>query len=203
MMAIDAGGLRVATADDLPAVTATIATAFLADPVWGPYSFPDEKLRLAQATAWWETQLRDSMRNPWTLVSEGCEAVAVWTPPGQPELSEEGERQLVELTERLLGAEQAGVVLDVFEALEHAHPHDPPHFYLGLLGTHRDHRGKGLGMRLLAQSLELIDERRMPAYLESTNPDNNRRYAGVGFEAAGQVVLANGHVVTTMWRGPR
>ena len=202
-MAEHTGGFRVATADDLPGVTAAISTAFLTDPVWGSYSFPDEKLRLAQATAWWEPQLRETMRFPWTLVTDGCEAVSVWIPPGQPELTEEGERQLVSLTERLLGPEQAAVVLDVFTALEDAHPHDPPHYYLSLLATHSDHRGQGLGVRLLAQGLELIDQQRMPAYLESTNPDNNRRYGRLGFEPAGRVVLANGHVITTMWREPR
>jgi GNAT superfamily N-acetyltransferase len=202
-MADTTGGLRVAAIDDLPAVTAAIATAFLTDPVWGPYSFPDERLRLAQVTAWWEPQLRETMRFPWTLVTDGCEAVSVWIPPGQPELTAEGERQLAVLTERLLGADQAAVVLDAFAALEDAHPHDPPHFYLSLLATHRDHRGHGLGMGLLAQGLELIDAQGMPAYLESTNPDNNPRYQRHGFEQAGRVVLANGHVITTMWREPR
>jgi GNAT superfamily N-acetyltransferase len=196
-------GFRVAAVDDLPAVTATIATAFLTDPVWGPYSFPDERLRLAQATAWWEPQLRETMRFPWTLVTPECEAVSVWIPPGQAELTAEGERQLVALTERLLGAEQAAVVLDAFAALEAAHPHDPPHYYLSLLATHRDHRGNGFGMRLLGDGLELIDQERMPAYLESTNPGNNPRYARHGFEEAARIELPNGHVITTMWRQPR
>jgi GNAT superfamily N-acetyltransferase len=194
---------RVATLDDLPAVTDAIATAFLADPAWGPYSFPDDGLRLAQATAWWEPQLRESMRFPCTLVTPACEAVSVWIPPGQPEMTPDGERRLAALTEQLLGAEQAARVLDVFVGLESAHPHDPPHYYLSLLGTHRDHRGKGLGMRLLAAGLERIDQQRMPAYLESTNPDNNPRYARHGFEPVGSVAMANGHVITTMWREPR
>jgi ribosomal protein S18 acetylase RimI-like enzyme len=30
------------------------------------------------------------------------------------------------------------------------HPREPPHYYLTLLGTHPDHRGKGIGMRLEA-----------------------------------------------------
>jgi hypothetical protein len=43
----------------------------------------------------------------------------------------------------------------------------------------------------------------MPAYLESTNPANDRRYEGVGFERVGEFSTPDGqHMVSTMWRGP-
>ena len=89
------------------------------------------------------------------------------------------------------------------ERFDAAHPAHPPHYYLSLLGTHDRHRGRGIGMGLLAASLDLIDAEGMPAYLESTNPANNQRYMRHGFEPAGTVELANGHVVTTMWREAR
>jgi GNAT superfamily N-acetyltransferase len=194
---------RVATLDDLPAVTAVMATAFSADPAWGAYSFPDPQRRLAQSTAFWEPQLRASMRFSRTYVTENCEAAAVWIPPGEAEMTADQERDLVSLTEQLLGVEQARVVFDVFERLEASHPHDRPHYYLSLLGTHDHHRGKGLGMGLLAATLELVDAEQMPAYLESTNPCNDHRYMRQGFEPAGRVMLPNGHQITTMWRAPR
>jgi GNAT superfamily N-acetyltransferase len=196
-------GMRVATEDDLPAVTAVMATAFSRDPVWGPYSFPDDERRVEQLAAFWAPQLRAAMRFPWTMVTPGCEAAAVWIPPGEPEMTPEQEREVEELTVGLVGRAQADVIFDVVARLEAHYPHDRPHFYLSLLGTHDDHRGRGLGMSLLGESLELIDELDMPAYLESTNPDNDRRYIRHGFEPAGVVTLANGHPITTMWRDPR
>ncbi len=36
-------------------------------------------------------------------------------------------------------------------------PRSEPRYYLTLLGTHPDHRGRGIGMGLLARNLELID----------------------------------------------
>jgi hypothetical protein len=42
----------------------------------------------------------------------------------------------------------------------------------------------------------------MPTYLESTNPANDARYLGQGYEPVEQVTLANGHRITTMWRDP-
>jgi GNAT superfamily N-acetyltransferase len=110
------------------------------------------------------------------------------------------EREMEALTEQMLGAEQAAVVMDIFARLEAVHPHDPPHFYLSLLGTHRDHRGGGIGMTLLADTLGLIDAEGMPTYLESTNPANDARYMRQGYRPVEQVTLANGHRITTMWR---
>jgi GNAT superfamily N-acetyltransferase len=195
---------RIATADDLPAVTSVMATAFASDPVWGPYSFPDEATRVElSSAALWEPFLRAVMRFGSTHVTPGCEAAAVWIPPGEPELTPEQEQQFAETLVTLVGAEQAGVILDAFDRLDAAHPHDPPHHYLSLLGTHADHRGRGLGMGLLAAGLELVDRDGLPAYLESTNNDNDRRYARLGFEPLGVVEMPNGHRVTTMWREPR
>jgi hypothetical protein len=58
-------------------------------------------------------------------------------------------------------------------------------------------------MALLAACLERIDAEHAPAYLESTNPANNPRYMRHGFEPFSEVVLPNGHVITTMWREAR
>ena len=78
------------------------------------------------------------------------------------------------------------------------------HYYLSLLGTHPDHRGQGIGMALLAQNLAVIDAEHAAAYLESSNPVNNERYASVGFEPIGQFAHpGDGPAVTTMWRPAR
>jgi GNAT superfamily N-acetyltransferase len=91
-------------------------------------------------------------------------------------------------------------LLDRFEA---AHPRDRPHYYLSLLGTHPDHRGRGVGMGLLAADLARIDEERAPAYLESSNPANDARYERLGFASVGSFTTPDGaHSVTTMWREP-
>jgi GNAT superfamily N-acetyltransferase len=193
---------RVATQDDLAELTAVIATAFGADPVWGAYSFPDDGRRLAQSSAVWSAFLAAVLRFGWTFVTPGCEAAAVWVPPGETELLPEHERELESIAERQLGAGQAAIMFDAFERLESAHPHDPPHYYLSLLGTHADHRGNGIGMKLLAATLEAVDRERMPAYLESTNPANDARYMRVGFQPYGRLALPNGHIITTMWRPP-
>jgi predicted N-acetyltransferase YhbS len=72
---------------------------------------------------------------------------------------------------------------------------------LALLGTHNGHRGQGLGMELVRQSLSAIDTARLPAYLESTNPKNLLRYERLGFKRIGSIQLPSaGPRIDRMWR---
>ena len=195
--------MRIAGPHDLDALTAVMTTAFSNDPVWGPYAFPDTHTRPEQPARIWRAYLQMTLRFPWTLVTEGCEAAAVWIPPGEPELEPVQEEEFAAVLADELGRRQAGVVLAAFAALDANHPGDEPHHYLSLLGTHAAHRGRGVGMALLDECLEVVDAARSPAYLESTNPANDERYIRRGFEPRARIELAGGQVVTTMWRPAR
>lgn len=193
---------RSATAADLAAVTETIALAFHDDPTWS-WAFPDPLRRQDQYASFWRFMVAGALRYPWVLMTEGCEAAAVWIPPGGTEIAAEDEAQLEPLLEELVGA-RAGEVMELFDRFELAHPRDEPHYYLSLLGTHPSHTGRGIGMGLLSESLARIDQERMPAYLESSNPANNHRYERNGFEQVGEFSPPGGDTpVTTMWRPAR
>lgn len=201
---------RRATLADLDVVTAIVTLAFANDPLWArALARPDG--RTDHHAAHWRLFVGGALRYPWTwiasdagaVVAGTAEAVSVWIPPGAAELSPELEAQVEQLIHERLGPRAADYdeVLARFDA---AHPRTEPHYYLSLLATHPDHRGKGIGMRLLGHDLALIDAEHMPAYLESTNPANDARYRGVGFEARGQFSFrGDGPVVTTMWRPAR
>ena len=126
----------------------------------------------------------------------------MWIPPGKTELSADAEADVEPLLSRLLHGHQQGA-LDLLAEFDRAHPTDRPHYYLSLLGTHPDHRGRGIGMALLALTLELIDKEHAAAYLESSNPANNARYESVGFRQIGAFAASGGPSVATMWREPR
>jgi GNAT superfamily N-acetyltransferase len=192
---------RVATAADIEPIVATMTTAFLDDPMWGP-AFPDVERRPAQAAAFWRVFVASSLRFPWMLVTDRVESAALWVPPGEAELTHEEEAGFGDFLVTLVGREAAAGILGIFESLESVHPSEP-HYYLSLLGTHTAHRGRRLGMGLLTENLARIDTLGAPAYLESCNPANNRRYESVGFIAADRITIPSGHVVTTMWRPAR
>jgi GNAT superfamily N-acetyltransferase len=191
---------RVAGANDLEALAEIMARAFVADPVWG-WAFADPVRKLEQQRAVWGFALRSALDYGWVRVTTGTTAAALWIPPGRPELRPEDEERFEPLLAEVLGS-GAARVLDSFERFGRARPAEP-HYYLSLLATHREHRGKGLGMGLLAESLALIDAEGGGAYLESTNPANHSRYEGVGFVEFDAFELGeDGPPVTQMWRQP-
>lgn len=193
---------RVASPQEVSGVAETLAGAFFDDPVWG-WAFPDPTVRKRQHEAFFRFLIGGALEHQWVWTTPAHEAATVWLPPGCPEVADADAPRLARLLEDLVG-ERAALILEVFDRFDAAHPHERDHYYLSLLGTHPDHRGGGIGMRLLRANLDQVDAAGMPAYLESTNPANVGRYESVGFFVCGSFELpADGPSVTTMWREPR
>ena len=179
-------------------VTDVVSEAFLDDPTWS-WAFPDPAVR----RQWWTFCIREALRYPWTFSTEGFETVSVWIPPDGSELSPGAELSVPARLIDLVG-DRASDVGELLERFGRAHPRDEPHYYLSLLGTAREHRGRRLGMALLEENLARIDAEHMPAYLESSNPNNNHRYESVGFVAVSSFQApSDGPAVTGMWRAKR
>jgi GNAT superfamily N-acetyltransferase len=188
--------VRVATEHDLDGITATLSAAFEVDPLWN-WAFPTRGL-----ADLWRLLISSALRYPWVWVAGDYAAASVWIPPAGIELTEAEEASLGPMLDGLAGS-RAAEILTLFERLDDAHPDRPPHYYLSLLGTHPDHRGKGLGMALLAENLATIDSEGMPAYLESSNPENDPRYERLGFVRVGEFQRPDGQLTcSTMWREP-
>ncbi len=186
---------RVAGIADLEGVTTTMAAAFERDPLW-TWAFPNAK----HIAVLWRFFIGSALRYPCVWIAGDYAAASVWIPPGGSELTEEEEEQVVSLLAELIGP-RAPEVMQLLDRFEASHPRERPHYYLSLVGTHPDHRGRGLGMALLAENLRDMDSEGVPAYLESSNPDNNRRYERLGFRPIGEFTTPDGaRTVTTMWR---
>jgi ribosomal protein S18 acetylase RimI-like enzyme len=198
--------MRTATEADLEAIGQTLAGAFEHDPLWGWAFEDDERERKLAALAKVIGFCAAAALNlGWVRVTDRVEAVALWIPPGSPEMSPADEERLPGVVAAACGPESAKRVLDLFGAFEVNHPHEPPHFYLSLLGTDPDHAGNGHGLGLVAECLAQIDAGDPPAaaFLESSNPGNVPRYERLGFRPTRQVELIAGLGGMQMWRGPR
>ena len=193
----------IATEADRDAVVETVVSAFHTDPVWS-WMFPDAAQRSEHHATIFGLYVDSALpRGGVWMSDERASAVAVFTHPDQPELSEEAEARLEPFVRDALGA-HAPAVLKTVERFEAAIPEGRPFYYLSFLGTAPESRGRGIGMGLLAELAALADLEGQATYLESTNPDNNRRYERLGFEGQGQFRTADEtHTVTTMWREPR
>jgi GNAT superfamily N-acetyltransferase len=191
---------RPATVDDLGLVTETLTLAFLKDPVWSVALARSDGSTVHHA-AYWRLYVEGSLRYSTVFMTEDASAVSVWVPPGGIELSDAGEEAMERLVAATLEPARVRAMFELWERFAANHPRDEPHAYLSLLATHPDHRGQGIGQRLLVEDLVRWDAARLPAYLESTNPGNDHRYERAGFRRIGgfQAVL-DGSPISTMWR---
>lgn len=103
-------------------------------------------------------------------------------------------RSLRTKTPRMIGS---------LNAIEKVHP-TQEHYYLEVLGISQEMQGKGIGSAMIRPMLDRCDSEGMPAYLESSNPQNIAFYVRHGFVATGEIVVGKGApTVTAMWRDPR
>jgi ribosomal protein S18 acetylase RimI-like enzyme len=192
------GASRVVVATDLERAVATVTAAFASDPVWS-WAFPDG----GELELWWRLLMENAFRNSWISTVGDYEAVSVWIPPGGSEMTAADEQCIEPLLRKLAGP-RAPHVAQLLDRFDYAHPKDAPHYYLSLLATHPAHRGRAIGMGLVAAKLAQIDAESMPAYLESSNPANHARYERAGFERVGSFATPDAnHVLAAMWREPR
>ena len=190
---------RRAADGDLEEVLSIITAAFAQDPLWS-HALASADGGTEHHARFWRLFIEGAMPSSWVWLTEGGEATSVWIPPGGTELNEAQEEELGKLARQLLGR-RAEPYFQLLEDFDVAHPRKEAHYYMSLLGTHPEHSGRGIGMDLLRHNLGVIDDEGLPAYLESSNPANNRRYESVGFRPRGQFSYpGGGPVVTTMWR---
>jgi len=195
---------RRGTVADSDAVLETIATAFYNDPFWS-WVFADPAARAAQFRVWWKVFVDAAFRfDNWNWVTENCGSIALWAPPGHKDLSEDDDTELVRLIMEYTEGDHRDDVLETLARFDGAHPRDVPHYYLSIVATHDDDRGHGYAESMLAENLKLVDAEHMPAYLESSNPLNIKRYMRLGFEPIGEIYVPDDRpAITMMWRPER
>jgi GNAT superfamily N-acetyltransferase len=191
---------RAATTAEIDMVASTIRLAFSTDPIWGPaLSRPDGATDHLEP--YWRLFVADAVEHRSAfLVDEGA-AVSIWIVPGGDELSPARLGALEALLARSLAPDDNAAIHALYGRFEASRAPLPDHWYLSLLATHPDHRGRGVGQALLAADLAAWDQAGVPAYLESTNPANDHRYARAGFRPIGGFVAVKDDArVTAMWR---
>jgi ribosomal protein S18 acetylase RimI-like enzyme len=196
--------MRVASEADLGAIGEVLAHGFEHDPLWGwAFEAAERERKLAALAEVFGFFAAAALDLGWVRVTDRVEAVALWIPPGAPEMSSADEARMPDVVAAACEPDSAKRVLVLLDAFEANHPHEPPHFYLSLLATHPRHAGRGHGLGLVADCLAEIDGGDPPAaaFLESSNPANVPRYERLGFRPTREVELIAGLGGTQMWRG--
>lgn len=191
---------RPATAADVAALTGVLARAFAEDPVVA-WTFADPGARARCSPRFFAWELRRLLGQDVTWTTADTAGAALWALPGQW-------RETPLQTARLMAAVASGIrlraprVLLGLNRIEHLHPEER-HLYLAVLGVDPRFQGTGVGSALLQPGLQLCDDERLPAYLETATERNLAFYGRHGFRITGELRLPKGPPVWTMWRDPR
>src|SRR6185312_49664 len=106
--------MRVATAEDLEAIGKTLAGAFEHDPIWGwAFEEAERERKLTALATVFGFCAAAALDLGWVRVSEGVEAVALWIPPGAPEMSPADEERLPGVVAGACGPESEARVLEL------------------------------------------------------------------------------------------
>jgi GNAT superfamily N-acetyltransferase len=196
--------VRVLRPDDAPSAATVLARAFDQEPT-KLIMLPDNYIRRTFLEWTVHARLYDALRYGsvhGAQVDGELGAIALWYPPGVAKLSMSGALRalsglFVNLTSlvsafphivRLLSSDLPG-------ALALARGRIPAvqqaarglTWQLELLGTHPDHRRKGLARALLDKQLRRCDQDGAAVWLEATDPVNPPIYARFGFETIAHI----------------
>jgi ribosomal protein S18 acetylase RimI-like enzyme len=177
-----------------PEVVRIILSAFVADPA-ARWMYPEESEYQTYFLAFVRAFAGAAFLTGSAHVVGSGSGAALWLPPG----NHPDDHELAGLIGRSIPAWRRGAVFSVFEEMGRYHPLDP-HWHLPLIGVEPSEHRRGLGSSLLRHGLRICDEQRLPAYLESSHPDNIPLYQRHGFEILGTIQVDSSPPITPMLR---
>jgi ribosomal protein S18 acetylase RimI-like enzyme len=191
---LSAAAITAVRPDQRDRALATLVLAFAGDPV-ERWLYPEPRDYLVHFPAFLAAFGGEAFERRTVWMLGAFSAVALWLPPG----AEPDGQAVVDQLERSVEPGKHADLFAVLEQMQTAHPTDP-HWYLPWLGVDPASQGGGLGGRLLSACLAVVDESRLPAYLETPNPRNLSFYRRHGFEVTGTAQAGGCPPVTFMLR---
>lgn len=185
--------IRHATLDDQRALQVTAMRSFVDDPVMR-WLYPDDATFLAPGGEVFASAMSRWIQSTEVWCTDDGAGVAVWIPPGRPEvdvtIDPPAPTPPDDLLERfeIIGAAMAG------------HTPDEPHWYLQLLGTHPDWQRRGIGARLMEVMFERAADDGLACYLETETVENVVYYRRHGFEVRSEWDIPTGPHMWGMYR---
>ena len=192
-----ASTVKKAAKYDVEQIIDSIVLAFSADPLVR-WMYPSPQQYLKSFPDFLSTFGNPAFNSQTVYYAENYSGAAFWFPPQiEPDTD-----SLIEVILQTVSQSQQDEVSSLLEKTSQFHPHDP-HWYLGILGVEPNQQKKGYGSALIKQVLALCDRDHQIAYLESSNPANNKFYEQHGFEIIDQIQVGKSPTIFPMLRYPK
>ncbi|MEP6966557.1 MAG: GNAT family N-acetyltransferase [Pseudomonadota bacterium] len=195
--AIDRAVIVKAGTDDVDAVVDILTLSFSSDPV-SRHLWPDARTYLASFPRFARAFGGGAFALGTAWRGQGDEGAALWLPPG----AEPDQEALATLVESTVAPGARDGVYGTLEQMAVYHP-TLTHWYLPMIGVDPARQGHGVGSALLKEALKGVDEARLPAFLESSNPRNVPLYERHGFEVLGEIQVGDFPTLWPMLRAAR
>ncbi|QTD55717.1 GNAT family N-acetyltransferase [Parasphingorhabdus cellanae] len=189
--------VSVAQAADRTELIDTLVLGFAADPI-ARWVLPETHTYLTCMGAFFDGFGGRAFNHQSAFVANSGQGVALWLPPDV----EPDEEAMDAALENHIAPELGKDFAMMMKQMGHYHP-DEPHWYLPVIAADPQYFGCGLGGELMKHALRRVDEDRLPAYLESSNPRNISLYERHGFEVVGEIQVGKSPVMTPMIRAAR
>ena len=178
--------------------TAVVTRNFLDDPLT---CFLQRRRRPETISLVFGALIGDTMRHggAWAARKDGrIVGVSTWLPPGNSPVPITRHLRFWRKWLRLAAIHPSGFYRAVRagEALDELHPSEP-HWFLYVLAVDHEHRGSGVGRRLIEAGLAPAHAAGLPVHLDTSRPENLPVYERLGFQITDEVTALPG--APTAW----
>lgn len=193
--------IRPLRRDEAGRASRTLRDAFFRDPLFA-WLLPDDTLRAGWLEWFHAMSLAQSLacNGAYTLADGGPDAGALAiAPPGAWPFSFSTALKSIPVPRQRPTLRLLTAGLKLLRRMDALHPKER-HVYLAVIGVAPGWKGRGLGGVMLRHVCATADEARLPAYLETGNPDNLGLYERFGFGVEQTVLDHGGPPLWTMRR---
>jgi GNAT superfamily N-acetyltransferase len=187
--------IRRATRERIPALTDVLGRTFATDPllVW-PMTPGSSHEEVCRFFALYDGEVVD---DGWLWEAGEAAGVALWVPPDGCDRSVEVDDRVMRVAMRHELSEDEGARYEaMWDWMISEHMPEEPHWFLDHVGVEPDQQGRGIGGALVRLGLEWSRRDGVPAFLETSKPDNVPLYEHLGFrvETAADAPQGGPHV---------
>jgi ribosomal protein S18 acetylase RimI-like enzyme len=188
--------VQTATVSKQKDIISTLVLAFSTDPIVR-WMYPQPQQYLTYFPNFVKAFAGQAFDTGTAYYVNGYAGTALWFSPGV----ELNEAPLIALLQESISESRHEQIFAILEQISEYHPNQP-HWYLPLIGVEPTQQSKGYGSALIEQVLRRCDRDQIPAYLESSNPDNFRFYERHGFEQLATIQVGDSPPIYPMLRHP-